>query len=108
MYIIIKDNEIIAATEFEELAQGDQWQKTDREVIRAWDGRLYFAGEEPPEPEPITPPEPTPAELAQQQINELEASITARNIRAALTGDEYALNKIQNIENQIAELRKQL
>lgn len=44
----------------------------------------------------------------QDQINALENSITARNLRAAIQGDEFALNKLVEIEAQIAELRKQL
>lgn len=44
----------------------------------------------------------------QEQIVALENSITARNIRAAIQGDEYALNKIAEVEAQIAELRKDL
>lgn len=42
----------------------------------------------------------------QAQIEDLERQITARNIRGAILGDEYALNKVQEIEAQIAELRK--
>lgn len=42
----------------------------------------------------------------QEQIEDLERQITARNIRGAILGDEYALNKVQEIEAQIAELRK--
>ena len=44
----------------------------------------------------------------QDQIVALENSITARNIRAAIQGDEFALNKIAEVESQIAELRKDL
>ena len=44
----------------------------------------------------------------QEKILALENQITARNIRSAIQGDEYALNKIANIEAQIEELRKQL
>lgn len=44
----------------------------------------------------------------QEQIVTLENSITARNLRAAIQGDEYALNKIAEVEAQIAELRKDL
>jgi len=43
-----------------------------------------------------------------EQIEALENTITARNIRAAIQGDEYALNKIAEVEAQIAELRKQI
>ena len=44
----------------------------------------------------------------QEQIEALENTITARNIRAAIQGDEFALNKLQQVESQIAELREQL
>lgn len=44
----------------------------------------------------------------QEQIIALENTITARNLRAAIQGDEYALNKIAEVETQIAELRKDL
>lgn len=47
-------------------------------------------------------------EQIQSQIEQLEATITARNIRSAIQGDEYALNKINEVEEQIEELRKQL
>lgn len=47
-------------------------------------------------------------EQAQKQIELLETTITARNLRAALQGDEFALNKIAEVEAQIEELRKQL
>lgn len=44
----------------------------------------------------------------QEQIVALENSITARNIRSAIQGDEYALTKIAQVEQQIQELRDQL
>ena len=44
----------------------------------------------------------------QEQIIALENTITARNIRAAIQGDEFALTKIAQIEKQIQELRDQL
>lgn len=44
----------------------------------------------------------------QEQIVALENTITARNIRNAIQGDEFALNKINTVEAQIEELRKQL
>lgn len=52
----------------------------------------------------INPPAPT----IQKQIEQLEGQITDRNVRGAILGDEYALNKLQTIEAQIAELRQQL
>lgn len=51
---------------------------------------------------------PMPAPTIQQQIEALEGRITERNIRSALLGDSYAKHKIEVIESQIAELRKQL
>lgn len=45
---------------------------------------------------------------AQQQIDELEASISKRNEQEAILGDEYALNKIAEVRAQIAVLREQL
>ena len=50
------------------------------------------------------PYEPT----IQEQIEILENTITARNIRSAIQGDEFALNKIAKVEAQIEELRKKL
>jgi len=44
----------------------------------------------------------------QEQIVALENTITARNIRSAIQGDEFALNKISEVEVQIEELRKLL
>ena len=44
----------------------------------------------------------------QDQIVALENTITARNIRNAIQGDEYALNKINEVEAQIQQLREQL
>lgn len=49
-------------------------------------------------------PEPT----IQDKIIALENTITARNIRSAIQGDQYALDKIATVEQQIEELRKQL
>ena len=54
----------------------------------------------------INPPMPEPT--IQQQIEALEGRITERNLRSALLGDSYAKHKIEVIESQIAELRKQL
>ena len=44
----------------------------------------------------------------QEQIEQLENTITSRNIRAAIQGDEFALNKIAEVEAQIQALREQL
>lgn len=47
-------------------------------------------------------------EIIQQEIIEEESKITARNIRGAIKGDEFALNKITEVENNIATLRNKL
>lgn len=69
------------------------------DVEEAWDGSWYLKGYAPQKPHNQT---------IQEQIEELEARITERNIRSALLGDSYAKHKIEVIEAQIAELRKQL
>ena len=72
---------------------------SEMEVEKAYNGNWYVKGFAPVEPQD---------EIIKKQINDLEAQITDRNIRGAILGDEFALNKITDIENQIAELRKQL
>lgn len=47
-------------------------------------------------------------EIIQMKIDEEENKITARNIRGAIQGDTFALNKIAEIENNIAALRAKL
>ena len=58
-------------------------------------------------PNPL-PPEPSREEVIKKQISELEQQITNRNVRGAILGDEFALNKLQTIEAQIEKLRRQL
>jgi len=41
----------------------------------------------------------------QEKIADLESKVTKRYIRAALLGDQTAINKIQDIENKIEALR---
>lgn len=60
-------------------------------------GQYYLEGRRPEEVKTI-----------QEQITELEDSITKRNLRCAMLGDEVALAKIRQVEEQIDELRKQL
>ena len=47
-------------------------------------------------------------EVIQAEIVAEENKITARNIRNAIKGDKFALNKIDEIENNIAELRAKI
>ena len=46
--------------------------------------------------------------IIQQEIVAEEQKITARNIRNAIKGDSFALGKIDEVENNIAELRAKL
>lgn len=46
--------------------------------------------------------------IIQQEILAEENKITARNIRNAIKGDKFALNKIDEIEDNIAELRAKI
>lgn len=48
------------------------------------------------------------AEIALKKIEELEDSVTKRNLRGAILGDKFALEKITTIEKQIIKLRKQI
>ena len=71
---------------------------TEMEVEQAYNGLWYLKGYAPIKPEPTI----------QDRILELEGKITARNLRSAIFGDEYAIEKIRTIEAEIEELRKQL
>ena len=44
----------------------------------------------------------------EEQIIALEQQVTDRNVRGAILGDEFAINKLTQIEADIAELRRQL
>lgn len=66
------------------------------------DEQYYKSVQNPPVPEP------SHDEIIKKQIVSLENQITDRNMRGAILGDEFALNKIQTIEAEIEELRRQL
>jgi hypothetical protein len=53
----------------------------------------------PPQPEPEPP-------TVDEQIAVLEASITPRNLRGAALGDQFAIDKIQAVEDEIKALRE--
>lgn len=72
---------------------------TEMQVEQAYNGQWYLAGYAPQKPQ---------RDVILEQISELENSITPRNLRAAIQGDNFALSKIAEVEAQIAELRKQL
>lgn len=46
-----------------------------------------------------------PEKTSGQLIAELEASLTPRNLRGATLGDDYALKKIKEVDDEIAKLR---
>ena len=46
--------------------------------------------------------------VIQAEIVAEESKITARNIRNAIKGDEFALNKITEVENNIVQLRAKI
>ena len=46
--------------------------------------------------------------IIQAEILEEENKLTARNIRNAIQGDSFAIGKIDEVENNIAELRAKL
>jgi hypothetical protein len=70
-----------------------------KDVELSYDGNWYLAGYAPTKPQ---------NQVIIEQIEELESQVTDRNIRSAMLGDQYALNKITQVEAQIEELRKQL
>lgn len=72
---------------------------TTMEVEQAYNGNWYLTG--------YAPVKPHNQEI-QEQIEALEEQITDRNVRGALLGDEFAINKITQIEAQIEEMRHQL
>lgn len=72
---------------------------SEMDVEKAYNGIWYLSGFAPVQPE---------QERILAEIKQLEETITPRNYRAAIAGDEYALNKIKEVETQIEELRKQL
>ena len=74
------------------------YQAQEGELEQAYDGKWYLKGYAPQKPEP------TP----QEQIRSLEEQITERNIRNAILGDPYAINKITEIENLIANIRAKI
>lgn len=71
---------------------------TEMDVEQAYNGAWYLKGYAPQRPEPTS----------QEQIRSLESQITDRNIRCALLGDRYAIDKINEIEGLIAELREKI
>ena len=72
---------------------------TEQEVEQAYDGRWYLVGYVPDEPE---------NNIILKQIIALESQQTPRLLRNAALGEQYAINKLQEIESAIANLRAQI
>lgn len=81
-----------------DLEYANQAGFTENDCVQDWRGNWYLSGYAPQQP----------ALTVQEQIEALERTITARNYRSALTGDEYALQKIKDVESKISVLRQQL
>jgi hypothetical protein len=86
------------------ITESANWQfpgsePTDREVVRGYDGQLYFAGDEPE----IPPPQPPSIE---QQIIALETLVTPRRMREATLGIDNGW--LADIDAKIANLRLQM
>lgn len=71
----------------------------DEGLEQAYNGVWYVKGYAPEKPH---------EDAILEEIKALESKITERNLRGAILGDEFATNKIRQIEAQIEELRKQL
>lgn len=71
---------------------------------RFWNELNIAAAEEAGEIELYSKPEPT----NQQLIDALESKQTKRMLREVALGNEDSIAKLQAIEDEIAELRKQL
>lgn len=72
---------------------------TPMDVEQSYTGAWYLTG--------YAPVKPHNQEI-QEQIDALEEQVTDRNVRGALLGDEFAINKITQIEAKIEELRQQM
>ena len=71
--------------------------ETEQEIVRGWDGRLYFAGEEPPL---------DPAIAIKAAISDIEVTITPRRFREAVLGTDGGW--LASKEKEIQTLRELL
>lgn len=71
----------------------------EQDVEQAYNGQWYIAGCAPQEPQ---------SDIIKKQITELESQQTSRLLRNASLGEEYAVNKLKEIEDKISTLREQL
>lgn len=96
-----EEHKVLMHTNSSEMAKDYKLTETcaDDGLETAWDGSVWVKGYAPEKPH---------NEVILEQIKELESQITDRNLRGAILGDEFATNKITQIEAQIDELRHQL
>ena len=94
MYILLDDKNVVIQTQPNEQ---EGFIKCDNYVVcgMLYDGDVFKA------------PEPEPASI-QQQIDELEDSVTSRNIRGAIAGIQYDIDAINKINAEIAVLALEL
>jgi hypothetical protein len=99
--IFIKNGVVVNIAAFEDGAElPKDWKKAENGEQIGWldNGDGTFSA---PIPEVIEP-------TIDEQIAALEASVTPRNLRGAALGDQYAIDHIQSVEDQIQALRAQL
>ena len=116
-YTLNPDNSIATASIPTEQPDGlshrfsDDCLETNREIVRGYDGKLYFTGEEP-----VKSPEEIAEEQAVKRIAEIKSELTrldavsARPLRAiaagvATTADQ---SRLESIESQAQALRDEL
>ena len=69
-YFIKENNEIIKFTPFEKVAKiWGNYETTEDEIVYGYDGKLYFAGQQP------TPPEPSYAEKRAAEYPSVEEQL---------------------------------
>tara|TARA_R110000765_G_scaffold163910_3_gene268955 strand:+ start:4623 stop:4919 length:297 start_codon:yes stop_codon:yes gene_type:complete len=98
MWALILDNKVIEVTNSDPVGRFHNslaWVLCGEGVSCGW---VYADGE-------ISEPGPYKPTIA-EQIAALEASITPRNLRSAALGDQFAIDKIQAVEDEIKALRE--
>jgi hypothetical protein len=102
-YTLNSDGSIAAcADEYFEVA-GCTCLTTEREIVCAYDGLLYFADEAP-----VEPPAAIRRREIQAEIAALESSQTPRMTRGAALGLPDDVARLQEIEEAISGLRAEL
>ena len=98
MWALILSNKVSEITEIDpngRFHESLSWLSCGDEVGCGWDyNDGVFSESEPYQP------------TVTEQIAALEASITPRNLRGAALGDQFAIDKIQAVEDEINALRE--